>query len=160
MLRTVCMACRYGDHAGCQGLMQAAPVGGVGGSECSCACRTKTRTPTLPVATVARMEASVEAEIARLKAENERLRELYENVVGNRERFGWTINHLLECDEALRVAEARVAELESSEGHTLIPNEHLIELATSREPHDALTDAALEAARGGRPQWPGTGETA
>lgn len=41
-----------------------------------------------------------------LRAENKRLRELYENVVGNRERFGWTIDHLLECDEALRCAEA------------------------------------------------------
>ncbi|MET0601363.1 MAG: hypothetical protein ABW167_05180 [Baekduia sp.] len=48
----------------------------------------------------------------------------------------------------------------SSEGHTLVPNEHLIELATSRDPHDALTDAALEAARGGRPQWPETGGAA
>lgn len=40
-----------------------------------------------------------------LRTENERLRELYENVVGNRERFGWTINHLLECEEALRTVE-------------------------------------------------------
>jgi hypothetical protein len=35
-------------------------------------------------------------------AENKRLRELYENAIGNRERFGWTINHLLEADEAVR----------------------------------------------------------
>jgi hypothetical protein len=39
---------------------------------------------------------------AELRAENDRLRELYENAVGNRERFGWTINHLLEAEEALR----------------------------------------------------------
>jgi hypothetical protein len=43
------------------------------------------------------------------QAENARLRELYENVTGNRERFGWTINHLLECEEALRVAEEQLA---------------------------------------------------
>lgn len=41
----------------------------------------------------------------KLEVENARLRELYENVTGNRERFGWTIDHLLECEEALRVAE-------------------------------------------------------
>lgn len=46
----------------------------------------------------------VRAEVDKLRAENERLRELYENVTGNRERFGWTINHLLECEEALRAA--------------------------------------------------------
>lgn len=40
------------------------------------------------------------------RKENTRLRELYENVVGNRKRFGWTIDHLLECDEALRCVEA------------------------------------------------------
>lgn len=41
----------------------------------------------------------------KLEVENARLRELYENVTGNRERFGWTIDHLLECEESLRVAE-------------------------------------------------------
>lgn len=46
------------------------------------------------------------AEWSALEAENERLRELYENVVSNRSRFGWTINHLLECEEALRMVEA------------------------------------------------------
>lgn len=46
---------------------------------------------------------------AGLEAENARLRELYENAVGNRERFGWTINHLLECEEALRVAQEQSA---------------------------------------------------
>lgn len=44
------------------------------------------------------------------QAENKRLRELYENAVGNRKRFGWTINHLLECEESLRVAEEHHAE--------------------------------------------------
>jgi hypothetical protein len=48
---------------------------------------------------------------AELRAENDRLRELYENVVGNRERFGWTINHLLECEEALRCAEQEAGRL-------------------------------------------------
>ena len=43
-------------------------------------------------------------------AENKSLRELYENVTGNRERFGWTINHLLECEDALRAAEERAEE--------------------------------------------------
>lgn len=43
--------------------------------------------------------------VERLSAENKRLRELYENVVQNREQFGWTINHLLECEDALRMAE-------------------------------------------------------
>ena len=43
-----------------------------------------------------------------LEAENKRLRELYENVTGNRERFGWTINHLLECEETLHTTEAEV----------------------------------------------------
>lgn len=45
------------------------------------------------------------AAVERLSAENARLRELYENVVQNREQFGWTINHLLECEDALRMAE-------------------------------------------------------
>jgi hypothetical protein len=57
---------------------------------------------------------------AELRAENDRLRELYENVVGNRERFGWTINQLLECEEALRCAEQEAgrlrAELAKQEG--------------------------------------------
>jgi hypothetical protein len=48
---------------------------------------------------------------AELRAENDRLRELYENAVGNRERFGWTINHLLECEEALRSAEQEAGRL-------------------------------------------------
>ena len=42
--------------------------------------------------------------------ENKRLRALYENVTRNQEQFGWTINHLLECEEALRVVEAHAAE--------------------------------------------------
>jgi predicted nuclease with TOPRIM domain len=46
-----------------------------------------------------------------LRAENDRLRALYENAVGNREQFGWTINHLLECEEALRTVEAEVERL-------------------------------------------------
>lgn len=48
------------------------------------------------------------AEVERddLRAENQRLRDLYENAIGNRERFGWTINHLLECEDALRTIEA------------------------------------------------------
>jgi hypothetical protein len=45
--------------------------------------------------------------VRRLRDENQRLRDLYENVVGNRERFGWTINHLLECDASLHEAEGR-----------------------------------------------------
>jgi hypothetical protein len=48
---------------------------------------------------------------AELRAENDRLRELYENAVGNRERFGWTINHLLEAEEALRCAEQEAGRL-------------------------------------------------
>jgi hypothetical protein len=43
-------------------------------------------------------------EINDLRAENARLRALYENVTGNRERFGWTINHLLECEAALTLS--------------------------------------------------------
>lgn len=49
-------------------------------------------------------------EADRLRDENTRLRDLYENVVGNRERFGFTINHLLECEEALRTVEAAATE--------------------------------------------------
>jgi hypothetical protein len=48
---------------------------------------------------------------AELRAENDRLRDLYENAVGNRERFGWTINHLLEAEEALRCAEQEAGRL-------------------------------------------------
>jgi hypothetical protein len=48
---------------------------------------------------------------AELRAENDRLRELYENAVGNRKRFGWTINHLLEAEEALRCAEQEAGRL-------------------------------------------------
>jgi hypothetical protein len=54
-----------------------------------------------------------------LEAQNTRLRELYENVVGNRERFGWTIDHLLECEEALRTVEARVEALEAQRDEAL-----------------------------------------
>ena len=49
------------------------------------------------------------SDIEHWQAENARLRELYENAVGNRERFGWTINHLLECDETLRVTNEQLA---------------------------------------------------
>lgn len=61
------------------------------------------------VATLMRQHelADLRAERDAALAENARLRELYENAVGNRERFGWTINHLLECEEALRVSEAQ-----------------------------------------------------
>lgn len=46
-----------------------------------------------------------------LKAENERLRDLYENAVINKGRFGFTINHLLECDEARRTVEQEAERL-------------------------------------------------
>lgn len=46
----------------------------------------------------------------RIKRENERLRDLYENLADNRERFGWTINHLLECEEALRAAQEELGQ--------------------------------------------------
>lgn len=46
--------------------------------------------------------------------ERDRLKALYENAVGNRERFGWTINHLLECEEALRTVEERATVLEEA----------------------------------------------
>jgi hypothetical protein len=45
--------------------------------------------------------------------ENTRLRKLYENVTKNRSRFGWTINHLLECEESLRISQEHEAELEN-----------------------------------------------
>jgi hypothetical protein len=49
----------------------------------------------------------------RLWIENERLRELYQNVTQNQERFGWTINHLLECDDAVSQLMAEVERLTS-----------------------------------------------
>jgi hypothetical protein len=61
--------------------------------------------PHLPLKLMAKMETGMQEEIDRLKAENARLRELYENATGCREKFGWTINHLLEGDEALRTVE-------------------------------------------------------
>lgn len=52
-----------------------------------------------------------EAREEELRAENKRLRELYENAVINRGRFGWTINHLLECEEALNMVEGEAGRL-------------------------------------------------
>jgi hypothetical protein len=54
-----------------------------------------------------------------LEAENTRLRLLYENAIGNRERFGWTIDHLLECEEALRTVEERAEALEAQRDEAL-----------------------------------------
>lgn len=56
-------------------------------------------------------ENSVRLQESSLEAENARLRALYENAVGNRERFGWTINHLLEADEAVRTIEEEAERL-------------------------------------------------
>lgn len=53
------------------------------------------------------------ARIDALERENERLRGLYDNLRGFAEK-GWTIDHLMECEEALRCAEARVAQLEGA----------------------------------------------
>lgn len=48
----------------------------------------------------------------KVRIENARLRELYVNAV-DIEKRGWTIDHLLECDEAWRDAEVRVATAEA-----------------------------------------------
>jgi hypothetical protein len=45
-----------------------------------------------------------------LKTENERLRELYSNQAKLAER-GWNIDHLLECEEALRTVEEEASQL-------------------------------------------------
>lgn len=45
-----------------------------------------------------------------LVAENERLRALYDHAVALKAR-GWTIDHLLECEEALRTVQAAYDEL-------------------------------------------------
>lgn len=49
-------------------------------------------------------------QVGDLKRENERLRELYDNLRGFKEK-GWTIDHLMECEEALRCVEAEVERL-------------------------------------------------
>jgi hypothetical protein len=65
-----------------------------------------------------------------LREENARLRELYENAVQNRDRFGWTINHLLECEEALRTAQEEMAKAEPV----------LVAADRVREAYDAMTE--------------------
>lgn len=61
--------------------------------------------------------------------ENKRLRELYENVTANRERFGWTINHLLECQEALRTVEQHEAEVRAEERAATLREQQLSTVA-------------------------------
>lgn len=76
-----------------------------------------------------------------LEAENKRLRELYENAVGNRERFGWTINHLLECEEALRTVEENNARLREALSGLMS------EARAWLEPAGARANPAMHAAR-------------
>lgn len=52
-------------------------------------------------------------DMRRVKAENERLRELYANAVAIKER-GWSIDHLMECDEALRTVETYAERLRAA----------------------------------------------
>jgi hypothetical protein len=61
--------------------------------------------PSRPIPDCSAAGCTGPAEISALEAEVDLLRGLYENAVGNRERFGWTINHLRECEEALRCVE-------------------------------------------------------
>jgi hypothetical protein len=84
---------------------------------------------------------------AELRAENDRLRELYENAVGNRERFGWTINHLLEAEEALRCAEQEAGRLRAE-----LAKQEAVMVAVDRI-YDAY-GAMLEGRDVGRlPEW-------
>lgn len=64
------------------------------------------------------------------REEAKRLRALYENAVGNRERFGWTINHLLECEDALACVEAK-AEQAEADRDALLKAIEAMEFATS-----------------------------
>ncbi len=75
---------------------------------------------------------------ARLKAENDRLRALYENAVGNRERFGWTINHLLECEDALAFHQAENEKLRAERDGLL----QVIDAAHARWVQDGLGDVS------------------
>jgi DNA repair exonuclease SbcCD ATPase subunit len=52
---------------------------------------------------------ALRAQLAEVEAENVRLRELYENVAAIKAR-GWTIDHLMECEESLRTVEVAASE--------------------------------------------------
>jgi hypothetical protein len=82
------------------------------------------------------------------------------------EKFGHTGAHVSSVapslDAAMRCALRAALEAEPSEGHTLVPNEHLDRFAQAWKNEDtALCEAYMKAFReaqrpGGRPQWPGT----
>jgi hypothetical protein len=78
---------------------------------------------------------ALSARVEALEAENKRLRALYENVTVNRERFGFTINHLLECEEALRCVEERAEALEAQRYEALKALDAAIEVAVDMRPY-------------------------
>jgi hypothetical protein len=75
----------------------------------------------------------VTADVLALSDENARLRALYENVTGNRERFGWTINHLLECEESLRVAEEHARDADEASTQAAFWRARALELGASED---------------------------
>jgi hypothetical protein len=73
------------------------------------------------------------SDIEHWQAENARLRELYENAVGNRERFGWTINHLLEPLACVRVL-ATTMNSTVCAIHAIRPSHCVVQTSTSCRP--------------------------
>jgi hypothetical protein len=79
----------------------------------------------------------------KLRAENDRLRDLYENAVTNRKNFGWTINHLLECEEALRMAEGEATAIRELAQRAVPFVQAVLNMADDRTPSLAwMADAA------------------